>query len=1086
MAPIKTIKIHKRTFRTIALGLTILLAAIFIVSWIAVMGGFSKLEKLSVQRNIFRSQEVVADTLNNLAVKIGDWTIWDDTYAFIEDKNEAYITSNLTPLTLETLQIDMMLFFNARGELVFNHHRESDEAAGQLLRAEFKDALGTLLAHQNENSSVAGIVMLSDGPLMLVSRPIVKSNGMGPIRGTVIFGARLDADEMRRFSQIVRVELSAEKIAGISTPPDFTVARTAFLKGSRTFLSDLDGKTVAGYSLLKNITGKDVLMLKVSMPREITQFGIRTLIYFFIALVIVGVIFGVAVYIPLEKEIAGRDEAEKAFRKADERYRELVEGTEDLITIVDRRGRLTYVNHSAEKIFGIKPEDCIGRSAFDFIHVDDQERTKAIFEGWVRGKEKQATFQNRQVSKEGRVFEMLWNVNLYFADSGELLKICSFARDISGLKRMEAESLKARHLSELLIESLPGIFYLFDNKGKFLRVNDNLVKVSGYSQEELMGMHPLNLFSDHEKNRVKEGLEKVFAKGEAVLEAELVSKNGKKTFFYFTGHRVILDNVPLLVGVGIDISDRKRAEERLRDSEEKLKVLFAYAPDGLYLCDLNGVFVDGNRVTEELSGYKIEELIGKDFLRSGILSSSDVPPMAAAIAQNALGHSTGPTEYELDRKDGSSVAVEIRTYPVKINGEMMLLGSMRDISERKRTEEALQESEKRFMDVLHTSQDAILLIDGDKFVDCNEATVQMLGYATREEFLKRHPSELSPPEQPDVRDSFEKANEMMKIALDQGYHRFEWVYKKADGELFAVEVSLTSLVIHGRNILHCLWRDITENKRLAEALKRSHDNLEQQVKERTEELVRSFQKLQSTDEELKRASRAKNEFLANVSHEFRTPLNSIIGFSEVLFDERFGPLNERQKKYAQNVLLSGQHLLSLINDVLDLSKVESGKMVMEASSFSLKSTIEEVFRMMENQARAKRIKPVMEVSGDLGEIYADQRKIKQVIYNLLSNAIKFTPDGGKVGIRIQKVGAGVEGVVWDSGVGISPENFERVFIAFQRLGDLCTQETEGTGLGLTISRKIIELHGGKIWIESEGVGKGTSVKFTIPTGGILK
>jgi signal transduction histidine kinase len=236
--------------------------------------------------------------------------------------------------------------------------------------------------------------------------------------------------------------------------------------------------------------------------------------------------------------------------------------------------------------------------------------------------------------------------------------------------------------------------------------------------------------------------------------------------------------------------------------------------------------------------------------------------------------------------------------------------------------------------------------------------------------------------------------------------------------------------------------------------------------------------------DLQRASKAKDEFLANMSHELRTPLNSIIGFSKVLAHEKFGALNERQKKYTRNILTSGQYLLSLINDALDLARVESGKMMLETSLFSVKSCLEEAPSLMGGLDFSEKIQFVMELEDDLGDVRADQRKVKQIVYNLLSNAVKFTPAGGKIGIRARKVEGGIEVAVWDTGIGIASENLGNVFEAFSRVENAYTKETEGTGLGLTISKKIAELHGSKMWIESGGIGKGTTVKFTIPSGTI--
>jgi PAS domain S-box-containing protein/putative nucleotidyltransferase with HDIG domain len=174
--------------------------------------------------------------------------------------------------------------------------------------------------------------------------------------------------------------------------------------------------------------------------------------------------------------------------------------------------------------------------------------------------------------------------------------------------------------------------------------------------------------------------------------------------------------------------------------------------------------------------------------------------------------------------------VEIRAAKITLNGRGYLLGIFRDITERKRSEEALRESEQRFMDVLHASQDAILLIDGEKFVDCNEATARMLGYAKRDKFLMTHPSELSPPTQPDGKSSLEKADEMMKLAIERGFHQFEWKHRRANGEDFPVEVSLTSIVLHGKNVLHCVWRDLTEQKRAEEWLLRERSMVDRIMK----------------------------------------------------------------------------------------------------------------------------------------------------------------------------------------------------------------------------------------------------------------
>ena len=256
--------------------------------------------------------------------------------------------------------------------------------------------------------------------------------------------------------------------------------------------------------------------------------------------------------------------------------------------------------------------------------------------------------------------------------------------------------------------------------------------------------------------------------------------------------------------------------------------------------------------------------------------------------------------------------------------------------------------------------------------------------------------------------------------------------------------------------------DITERKKIEDGLGKAHEELK------------------ALATELKRASQVKSEFLANMSHELRTPLNSINGFSEVLYDETFGSLNEKQKQYVNNVLTSGNHLLLLINQILDMAKVEAGKMELALSGLPMKSLLKEITLLVENMVNKKKIKMLLEIAEDLPDIEADDLKVKEILYNLLSNAVKFTPEGGNIGMRVKKVDSEIEIVVWDTGIGIASENMDKLFEGFFRVDTPYSRLTEGTGLGLPLSRKLVELHGGQLSVASEGLNRGTSVRFTLP------
>jgi len=242
--------------------------------------------------------------------------------------------------------------------------------------------------------------------------------------------------------------------------------------------------------------------------------------------------------------------------------------------------------------------------------------------------------------------------------------------------------------------------------------------------------------------------------------------------------------------------------------------------------------------------------------------------------------------------------------------------------------------------------------------------------------------------------------------------------------------------------------------------------------------ARLFRELADKSHQLEVASQHKSEFLANMSHELRTPLNAIIGFSEVLSDRMFGELNEKQEEYLKDIYASGTHLLSLINDILDLSKIEAGRMELELTEFDLPTAIENALMLVRERAGRRSIALHTNIDSQLGHIRADERKVRQVVLNLLSNAIKFTPEGGRIEVGAMAKDGSVEVSVSDTGIGIAPEDQERVFEEFRQVGT-AAKKVEGTGLGLTLCRKFVELHGGRIWVKSQE-GVGSTFTFIIP------
>jgi signal transduction histidine kinase/HAMP domain-containing protein len=245
------------------------------------------------------------------------------------------------------------------------------------------------------------------------------------------------------------------------------------------------------------------------------------------------------------------------------------------------------------------------------------------------------------------------------------------------------------------------------------------------------------------------------------------------------------------------------------------------------------------------------------------------------------------------------------------------------------------------------------------------------------------------------------------------------------------------------------------------------------------ENARLFREIEEKGRQLELANRHKSEFLSNMSHELRTPLNAIIGFSEVLLERMFGEMNEKQEDYLKDIHSSGQHLLSLINDILDLAKVEAGRMELNPTTFDLSAAIDNALTLIRERAMHHGIALATEIDSQLGELNADERKLKQILLNLLSNAVKFTPEGGKITVGARRLRDMVEIAVNDTGIGIAPKDQAAVFEEFKQVGRDYTRKAEGTGLGLALTRKLVELHGGVMRLESEP-GKGSTFSFTLP------
>ena len=507
-------------------------------------------------------------------------------------------------------------------------------------------------------------------------------------------------------------------------------------------------------------------------------------------------------------------------------------------------------------------------------------------------------------------------------------------------------------------------------------------------------------------------------------------------------------------------AERRAAERAVSESEKRFRAVVEDQTDLICRFKPDGLLTFVNEAFCRFHGKRGEELLGTNFFQT--LSEEDaaiplsyinsLPPEEPVVSFDHRLH--GPDKVEVWHQ------YRVRRLFQQKGDTREFQAVIQDITQRKRSEEALRASEEKYRSLIDHIPDVVWTADSNRdliYISGNVAKVLGYGFEElldlgRQFWMDRiHPEDAA--------------------RVGQAYQRLF-----SDGEKFDVEYRICRkdgewIWLHNRALVTrpgegIMWadgifKDITQ-RRQAEAA------------------------IQQTKDAAEAANLAKSQFLANMSHELRTPLNAIIGFSEILSDRTFGDLNDRQLKYSNNILNSGRHLLQLINDILDLAKVEAGRVELMRNTFSVAKVLPEVQTIVKTLANKKNISLEFELTPDLPALFADEAKFKQVMYNLLSNAIKFTPDGGKVFVTAGVQNANGSGsflkiAVADTGIGVKKKDQERVFNEFEQVDSSYGRQQQGTGLGLALTKRLIEMHGGRIWVESEGIeGKGSTFTFVIP------
>lgn len=696
---------------------------------------------------------------------------------------------------------------------------------------------------------------------------------------------------------------------------------------------------------------------------------------------------------------------------------------------------------------------------------------------------------------------------------------------------------------ELILNATGEGIYGLDLQGNITFVNPAATRTTGYEPNEVIG-RPIHTILGHSNGGpyVQENCP-VYA----VMQDGIIRQVTDGVFCRRDGSSLPVDYTVMpnredgkIVGGVVtfrDITERKQAEESLRWLEKAVETMQL----GVTITGISGGILYTNPAEANMHGYAADDLVGEDVR---IFAPTKLwKPMA--LDQIKAMHTWKRQSVNI-RKDGSVFPVQLMSDVVTdADGEpIAVVTSCEDITERKQVEEELR-SRAHQLERLYTIGVALTSV-----LDYHAAlqTIAEEAWALMQaKFVI-----VAIPDQPYLRVEALAGDDQgftknLRISLDPASPLGQGPIAKAFANKAPVAIddvledssfapwrgAASQVGIRSVVVVPLLYREeirgflmafsdvpqfcdagkiqllttlasqaviAIENSRLYEELWQAARQLEARVEERTRELHAANVQLEEARYHAEKASSHKTDFLANMSHELRTPLNAILGFSELLTDERFGPLNEKQQRYVGNVFSSGQHLLNLINDLLDLSKVEAGKMAIHREQLSLREALEEALNLVNWEAEKKNLHLALTVELDLSNLFADPVRFRQILYNLLSNAVKFTPEGGSVTVsarcvqdsafRVQESegtdheprGDFIEIRVQDTGIGIAAEDLPKLFQPFTQLELVCSKEHQGTGLGLALTKRLVELHGGQIRAESEGEDQGSTFTVRLPIG----
>ena len=754
----------------------------------------------------------------------------------------------------------------------------------------------------------------------------------------------------------------------------------------------------------------------------------------------------------LQRDITKRKQAEEALEFRKKELEDIMQNVVDGIGVSDVQGKIIQANKALAEMHGYdSPDEVIGRPFFDFVAKEDLSRISEMFQEMMVKKEK--TIKNIEMiglKKDSSKFSEMINITNSWDKDGSLIRSFVVAHDITERKQAGAKLRESEEKYRVLTESSIDSISLYDCDGRCLYLNQVSAKFLGKKRADVLGRLLTDIFPEEMAGEILNGIRSVFRRNDIVRREYMFRVNGESRYSLTTlaPVRNIDGHVVTVMRVATDITERKRMEEKIKQAAKEWRTTFDSITDGISICDKDFKLVRLNKAFAGVFKKKPQELIGKPCYE--IFHGTNEPVPNCPHKKTIKTKKPATAEFF---EPHLGVHLEISTSPIfNDEGEVVACVHVaRDITERKRAEEKIREAEERYRSLVNNVKLGIFrstLETPGRFLEVNPAMEEITGYS-REELLQMKVIDL-------YMHAEERAVFIEKVTSTARRVTREPRFRRKDGTEIVVWATTVAVRDAAGKILYIdgIMEDITEHKRA-----------EQELQEKTRQL--------------EVASQAKSKFLASMSHELRTPLNAVIGFSELMLDGVPGEINEEQEDCLNDILSSGQQLLNLINDVLDLSKIEAGRIELKLENLNLADVINKVVSTVKPMLDENRHKIGVSVGEGLPPVHADKRRLRQILLNLLSNAIKFTPPGGKLGIKVTRNGDWCQVSVVDNGTGIKEEDQERVFEVFTQAATLPKEKEGGTGLGLALTKQFVEAIGGRIWVESE-YGKGSKFIFTLP------